>query len=235
MGNSTRRAANAQHVSSPENCTGCLLAEYCFGPAAQELTREERKFRKGQHLFLEGFPARGIFCIREGLVKMSRSAGYKKEFIISFPGPGDVIGMESVLSSSDLLFSACALEPVHACFIPGRVIGRLLASAPGFSGRLIRYLCDRTSVVEKRITGISGKGIKAQLAELLLAIEAGDQPGGSSCRITCSLRDIAFTLGTTPNYLYKILSELASSRIISIENRKLRIARPELLARIAVG
>ena len=53
--------------------------------------------------------------------------------------------------------------------------------------------------------------------------------------INYSIKDLANIIGTTKNYLYKILSDFNSKKVISMHNKKLVIKDFDKLSLIAIG
>ena len=53
--------------------------------------------------------------------------------------------------------------------------------------------------------------------------------------INYSIKDLANIIGTTNNYLYKILSDFNSKNVVSIQNKKLVIKDFDKLSLIAIG
>lgn len=102
--------------------------------------------------------------------------------------------------------------------------------------KLMKVLCEEINLIEDRITSISQKSIREQFAEILISIVTKNKKtivGDTS--VNYSIRDLANIIGTTNNYLYKILSDLNDKNVVSIRNKKLVIKDFDRLSMIAVG
>ena len=82
-----------------ENCATCPHKEdrlFCnLAPAALQRLAEitgSATYPKGATLFVEGQPARGVFILCSGHVKLSTSASDGKTLILRISEPGDLLG-----------------------------------------------------------------------------------------------------------------------------------------------
>jgi CRP/FNR family transcriptional regulator, cyclic AMP receptor protein len=66
---------------------------------------------RGAKLFSEGDPARNVFVICFGQVKISSTSRDGKTMILKIAGPGDVMGLSAVLANVPHEVTAEAIEP----------------------------------------------------------------------------------------------------------------------------
>ena len=81
---------------SPNNCDlrSCFLCRQCLPewlPAIQA-HRKNLTFKKGELIFHEGEPVRGIYFVYSGTVKVHKKWGTEKELIIRFARQGEIFG-----------------------------------------------------------------------------------------------------------------------------------------------
>lgn len=184
----------------------------------------------------EGEEFKGVFCIQKGVVKISKKGKLNKEFILWFAKPGDIIGLDSFINKECYNYSSSAVDDVDACFIPAKDFTTIIKRDPTVSIKLMKTLCEKISFIEDRITSIAQKKIREQFAEMLLLLAMRDnKTPENSVAINFTIKDLANAIGTTTNYLYKILSELANQNTVSLHNKKLVINNFEKLSSIAVG
>ncbi|HHC81004.1 MAG TPA: cyclic nucleotide-binding domain-containing protein, partial [Flavobacteriia bacterium] len=65
-------------------------------------------FKKGDVLFSEGNILNGVYCIKEGICKLSRLSANGKEQIVRFIKGGDMLGYRSVLSEEPVTLTVTA-------------------------------------------------------------------------------------------------------------------------------
>jgi CRP/FNR family transcriptional regulator len=225
------------------NCNQCWLKDFSvFKDCPKELLdelfahKQLRQFKKNEMLFRKNDPFQGVFCIQEGVIKVSTSRNNNKEFILWFARPGDIVGIDSFVSCENYSFNALAVESVSTCFIPASDFNALISKNPVVSRKLMKDMCEKINFIEDRITSMSRKKIREQFAEMLISMSmknknaiAGNMP------INHSIKDLANIIGTTKYYLYKILSDFNSKKVVTMHNKKLVIKDFDKLSLIAIG
>src|SRR3954471_3070084 len=78
------------------------------------------RFPKGTRLMHEGEPGENVMLLLDGHVKASCVTPEGHELVLSFRGPGDVLGEMSFLESGRRSSSVTALEPVEAMVLAAR-------------------------------------------------------------------------------------------------------------------
>lgn len=222
-------------------CANCWLNDFS-GSKSQSPQRDiasnkqEKEYNKGEYLVKTGDRVSGIYCIKDGIVKVSKKGKRKKEFILWIARSGDVVGLNSFINDEFFSFSASALNKVNACFVQASDLKIILNKKPIVFVQLMRNLCSKLDFVEQRITSISRKSIKEQCAEILISIATQKQSeNNKNMHINYSINDLACLVGTTKNYMYKVLLEFTDRKILSLHNRKLIVNNMSALSSIAMG
>ncbi|TAL62320.1 MAG: Crp/Fnr family transcriptional regulator [Bacteroidetes bacterium] len=225
------------------NCRQCGLKQFsafqdCSDDLLNEIfsNKELKQYDKNEIIIQQNDPFRGVFCIQEGTVKVSTIGNKNKEFVLWFAKPGDIIGIDSFINNKSHLFAATAIVSVSACFIPDGDFKELLNRDPSISRKIIKILCDEISSIEGRIASVSQKSIREQFAEMLISIATKNKKSlEANMPISYSIKDLASTIGTTNNYLYKIISDFNDKNVVTILNKKLVIKDFDKLSLIAIG
>jgi len=237
--------SNCPNISTSDSigCDNCWLNKFStnknWPPESDDTSlwrKEALEYDKGTCLIKSGDKVAGIYCIRNGLVKISKKGKRNKEFILWIASQNDIIGLNSFINDDVYSFSATTINKIKACFIPVSDLKILLGKEPMIFVQLMRKLCKKLDFVEHRITSLSGKSIRAQCAEILISIATKNNPeSDKTLQINYSVRDIASLIGTTRNYLYKILLEFTNREILTVRNRKFVIKNLNALSLIADG
>lgn len=210
-------------------CPGDILDKYFAN-------KQQICFAKDEVLLKQEENFSGVYCVQEGVVKITKTKNHKKEFILWFARPGDIIGLDSFINNESYSFSAIAVDSGKLCFIPAKDFSGLLSGEPVISFELIKSLCRKINFIEGRITSIAQKNIKEQFAEMLISLAAKNKgKNNQNIQVEYTIKDLANIIGTTKNYLYKILSEFTRKDLIEIEEQKLKIKNLDKLSLIAMG
>ncbi len=236
--------SNSNHAAKGKKCNQCSLKQFSVFKDCNEAildkafaNREFVSFKKGEYLLKEGDAFKGVFFIQNGVAKVLKRGKKYKEFILWFARPGDIIGMNSFLNNDKKYsFSVSAIEDIESCFIPESDFRNLIAKEPAIGLKLMKDMCEKIDLIEDRITSIAQKKIREHLAEILISLASKSKKikqGGLS--VNYSIKDLANIIGTTKNYLYKILSDFDSKRLVSMKNHKLVIRDMNKLFLVATG
>ncbi|MBI2272054.1 MAG: Crp/Fnr family transcriptional regulator [Bacteroidetes bacterium] len=222
-------------------CANCWLSNFSglksrLSQSEIATNKQEKEYNKGEYLVKTGDQVSGVYCIKSGIVKVSKKGNRKREFILWTARSGDVVGLNSFINDKTFSFSASAMNKVNACFIPASDLKLLLNNKPMVFVQLMQKLCVKLDFVEQRITSISRKSIKEQCAEILISIASQKQSeNDKNMYINYSINDLACLVGTTKNYMYKVLLEFTDRKILSVHNRVLIVNNMNALSSIAMG
>lgn len=197
--------------------------------------KKQITFSRNKTIIKQGEVFNGIVCVNEGIAKVFQTNKHKNDFIFWFAKPGDLLGLDSFINKEVYSYSVMAVESTKICLISKNDIDAIVKKKPDISIEMIKLLCERINYIEKRMVSIAQKGIKEQLAEVLLLISYKSNTSANSLIINYSVKDLANIIGTTKNYIYKLLSEFSQDKIISMEKRTLKILDVNQLSKISVG
>lgn len=227
-------------MTNTKNCDVCAhIQESIFKNCADSnvafLTnsRENIEYKKGDIILKEGTPFKGIYCISEGLAKIVKLKGAKnKNFFLWFALPGEAIGLRGYIHNENHTYSAVAITPCKVCFIPESEFKTLIEKEPLVSAEIMKALCKRIHFVERRINDTFLKDTPTRLAELLLLIANEIQPNKENA-IYYSMDELADIIGSTTNYVNKLIIRLKNTGVISRNGKNLCINSMEKLKVLA--
>src|SRR5690242_2939124 len=98
-------------------------SDFYFGLSAatvRELQKIEHvaSFPAGAIIFMEGQPARGVYVLRKGRVKLLTTNSDGRTLIMKIAKPGEALGLNSVITGKPYDLTAEILQPAELAFIP---------------------------------------------------------------------------------------------------------------------
>ncbi|HEX2661744.1 MAG TPA: Crp/Fnr family transcriptional regulator [Candidatus Acidoferrum sp.] len=75
-------------------------------------------FPAGAIIFMEGQPARGVYLLRQGRVKLLTTNSDGRTLILKMAKPGEALGLHSVITGTPYDLTAEILQPAELAFIP---------------------------------------------------------------------------------------------------------------------
>jgi CRP/FNR family transcriptional regulator, cyclic AMP receptor protein len=115
------------------------------GSDRDELDRLGRvcSFPSGSRLMYEGEPGDRVMILLEGHVKASCVTADGRELVLSFRGPGDVLGELSFTHERRRSSSVTAIEPIRALVFSASSFRSYLQSTPSAALTMISVVSDR--------------------------------------------------------------------------------------------
>jgi CRP/FNR family cyclic AMP-dependent transcriptional regulator len=223
----------------PEDCLNCQyrhLRLFCnlTPDALQDYDKigMMMSHTRGAKLFSEGDPARNVFVICFGQLKISSTSRDGKTMILKIAGPGDVMGLSAVLANVAHEVTAEAIEPCQVKAVRKQefvdFLGRhgiaSMHAAQSLSGEYMTVFHDA-----KRLA-LSGSAA-GRLARLLLDWGRSAACGKPEIRFTMALthEEIANMAGTSRETVTRLLNQFRRDEWITIKGSSLTIVKPEQL------
>lgn len=196
----------------------------------------ERRYGRGQVIFLEGEPGAGLHVIAEGQVKIFKLSPQGREQILHRLGPGDTFNDVAVLDGGPNPASAAALTDVTLCVIARADIQRLAQVYPVLAWALIESIARRARHLVAMVEDLALRSVKARLARLLLAEALGSAAADEIDRSQMVTQaELAARLGTVREMIGRVLRELADEGFIALDRHRIVILARERLAAVAEG
>jgi CRP/FNR family transcriptional regulator, polysaccharide utilization system transcription regulator len=193
-------------------------------------------YKKGQKIYEEGQKPLGVYCVREGKIKIFKNGLDGRERITRVVLPGEFLGLKALLSGNIHSVSSVALEDSVVCFITKTDFFQLMIKYPEFTRSLILILSKLLEEAESRMLSLAYKPVRERLAETLLFLfnsfylDAG-KPAKDYLNLT--RMELASIIGTAPETVIRLLSEFKEEHLIFIKGRKIFLTDPSRLQIIA--
>lgn len=221
-------------------CEQCIIREF---NALKALTKEElvrisdcktsKVIKKGEVIFEEGDTLSGIFCVKDGICKLSKLSANGKDQIVKLVVKGDLMGQRSLIGNESANLTAMALNDMEVCFIPKSEIISDLQKNTSFSMELLQQMAHDLKESDNVIVNMAQKSVKRRLVETLLYVYkhfGNNQDGYLS--VILSREDYANIVGTATESAIRILSQLKKDGLISTSGKQIKIEDIKGLERI---
>ncbi|MEZ0305779.1 MAG: Crp/Fnr family transcriptional regulator [Hyphomicrobiaceae bacterium] len=126
-------------------------------------------FEPGQMIFSRGDPARELYLVLEGKVRLSVLTTDGRELSFAHAGPGKIFGEIATLDGGERTASATAINRVQVMALPQRAILDLIENNPKLAVAAIRFLCTRLRETDLLLEAIALHRIEVRLSRLLLS------------------------------------------------------------------
>lgn len=222
-------------------CEQCIVREFS---SLKALTKDElvrmancktsKIVRKGETIFSEGEILNGVYCVKDGVCKMTKLSSNGRDQIVNLIKKGELLGQRSLISEEPVNLSAVALEDMQVCFIPKSEILTFFNENNRFSMNVMKTICGDLKQADDLMVGMAQKTVKERLAQTLLYLEDefGVNPD-KSLKLQLSREEIASMIGTATESCIRLLSEFNKLGLIEITGKKIILKDRQKLSRIS--
>jgi CRP/FNR family transcriptional regulator, cyclic AMP receptor protein len=229
--------------TSTSTCENCNLKQNGFlchlTPAAAkefESIKLSSPYPAGSILFMENEPARGVFLVCSGKVKLSVSSKGGKTLILQMAKPGEVIGLSSSMSGVPYEVTAEVLYPSQLAFIRREDFLRFVHRFPEAYEAVTRQLNLQygRACEQLRTIGLSTTAHE-KLARLFLHWSSDEKPAteANQIRVPLTHEQIAACLGSTRETVTRTLSDFKHKHLVTLRGATVMI--PDRSALMAIS
>jgi len=224
-------------------CENCIIRQF---NSLRAMSKEELKkvsdskisktLKKGEAIFQEGEKLDGVFCVRDGVSKLSKLSENGKNQIVRLASKGEVMGQRAVIAEESTNLSAIAVSDMEVCFIPKEAISNTLDTNPNFAVEVLRHMAHDLREADDVIVNMSQKTVKQRMAEAFLYLKKnyGEDAEGF-LTLTLSREDYSNVVGTATESCIRIISEFKKKGLIKSSGKKIGIADERKLLELVEG
>ncbi len=215
------------------SCADCRLKEICLprGLDVQEvrqldgLVKRNSLLKRGEYLYRQGDPLRGLYAVRSGSLKVFPSAQDGAEHVVGFYLPGELLGFDAMGSDCHTC-AAVALETTNVCELPYDRLEELCHQLPSLQHQLLRIAGKEVSNDHELLLLLGERSAGERMATFLLNLSARFGERGFSEKefnLSMSRHDIASYLGLAVETVSRLFTSFSTEGLISLERRNVRI------------
>lgn len=130
-----------------------------------EQIKEQSVFGKGEVIFAEGRPPRGVYILGDGRAKLSICSEGGKRIMLRVAGPGEVLGLGATLSGEAYEVTAEMLDAAAVIFVKRKDLLKYLRVNPSVCMDVVRRLSDDLHGAYERVRSLGlSRARKARVA-----------------------------------------------------------------------
>lgn len=212
-------------------CEQCIIKQF---NSMKSLTKDElirisgcktsRIIKKGEVIFEEGENINGVYCIKDGICKLSKLSENGKDQIVKMVVKGQLLGQRSLITEEVSNLQAVALNDMEVCFIPRVEIMADLQNNLKFSFDVLKVMARDLRDSDDIIVNMAQKTVRKRLADVLIYLHSnfGENTDGT-LSILLSREDYANIVGTATESAIRIISQLKKENLISTKGKYIKI------------
>lgn len=179
----------------------------------------KQRLQGGQAVFHEGDPARRVFMLTLGSLKIYTLLGDGRRQVTGFMFPGDFLGISV---EGEYAFTIEALERAELWWFSREAFDSFIEAHPSVERELYRMAAHELAAAQRQMVLLGRKTAAERLASFFLELLKREEHlhGGSRERsfdLPMSRSDIADYLGLTKETVSRMLAELRTRGLIRLE------------------
>ena len=196
-------------------------------------------YPEGAVVLMEGQAARGIFIVCQGRVKLMTTNADGKTLIVKIAHPGEVLGLQAVVTGRAYELTAETLQPSQLAYIGREQFLKLLKNSGDACLRATQHLsrdCDSAYDVIRSI-GLC-HSVPGKLARLLLQwSESEGRSSGGVVRMKMGLthEELAQLIGSSRETVTRILGDFKRSGMVELQGATLVIRNQAALENLCMA
>ena len=222
-------------------CEQCIVREFS---SLKTLTKEElltlsdcktsHIIKKGDAIFEEGENVNGVYCIKDGICKLTKLSANGKDHIVKLVTKGELLGQRSMISDEPVNLSAIALEDMQVCFIPKTEVMGYFDKNNQFSLSVMKSICGDLKDADDHLVNLAQKTVKERLAETLLYLhDTFGKKEDNSLKVVLSRDELASMIGTATESCIRLLSDFNKLGLIELNGKKIVLKDINALKKLA--
>ena len=222
-------------------CEQCIVREFSSLKALNkdELVKlaeckSSHTVKKGDVIFEEGETINGIYCVKDGICKLTKLSPNGKDHIVKLIKKGELLGQRSLISDEPVNLSAIALEDMEVCFIPKTEVMGFFDKNNQFSMNVMKTICGDLKEADDHMVNMAQKTVKERLAETLLyLLDTFGKNEDNTLKVQLSRDELASMIGTATESCIRLLSDFNKSGLIELSGKKIILKDISKLKKIA--
>ncbi|MDD2820175.1 MAG: Crp/Fnr family transcriptional regulator [Flavobacterium sp.] len=222
-------------------CEQCIVREFS---SLKALNKEElvklsdcktsHIVKKGEVIFEEGDTINGIYCVKDGICKLTKLSPNGKDHIVKLIKKGELLGQRSMISDEPVNLTAVALEDMQVCFIPKSEVMGFFDKNNQFSMNVMKTICGDLKEADDQMVNMAQKTVKERLAETLIYLhDTFGKNEDNTLKVQLSRDELASMIGTATESCIRLLSDFNKSGLIELSGKKIILKDISKLKKIA--
>jgi CRP/FNR family transcriptional regulator, cyclic AMP receptor protein len=116
--------------------------------------KEQSLLAKGELLFAEGRPSRGVYLLCEGRAKLSVCSESGRRLMLRVAGAGEILGLGASLSGEPYEFTAELLDAAQVAFVKRKDLLKFLRDNPAICMEVVHRLSEDLHGAYERVRTI---------------------------------------------------------------------------------
>ena len=226
-----------------DDCASCDLRTDSFfctvSPTTAKALGEIRRttsYPAGAILFMEGEPARGVYIVCQGRVKLLTTNSDGKTLIFKIAKAGDILALNPAISETPHEITAETLQPAQLAYVSREDFLKFIKEHGDACLQVAQHLGRDCHLAYEVIRSIGlSNSVEEKLARFLVEWSAGAQmtSGGLRVKLALTHEEIAQLIGCSRESVSRSFSKFKRKRLVEVNGSTLLVQDKAALQTLA--
>jgi CRP/FNR family transcriptional regulator len=188
-----------------------------------------RSLAAGSYVFLQGEPARLLFVIKAGRIKLTKTDAEGNEILVDIRKAGDFLGETFLAEDADYPLTAACVEDSLLCGITREQFEALVTENPAIGLQVMRAMSERIAHLTSRVGDLASTHLEERLYAVLTTVarEHGTRTeSGLVIEFPLTHEELSFLVGAHRVSVTKALKSLGAAGKVVREGGRLVLPVP---------
>ncbi|MGB2667706.1 MAG: Crp/Fnr family transcriptional regulator [Candidatus Acidiferrum sp.] len=226
-----------------DDCTSCDMRTDSFFCTVSQATANAlgeilrtTSYPAGAILFMEGEPARDVYIVCQGRVKLLTTNSDGKTLIFKIAKPGDILGLNPAISGTPHEITAETLQPAQLAYASREDFLKFIKEHGDACLQVAQHLGRDCHLAYEVIRSIGlSNSVEEKLARFLVEWSTGAQMtnGGLRVKLALTHEEIAQLIGCSRESVSRSFSEFKRKRLVEVNGSTLLVQDKAALETLA--
>ena len=195
-------------------------------------------YPEGAIVLMEGQAARGIYIVCQGRVKLMTTNSEGKTLIVKIAGPGEVLGLQSVVTSNPYELTVETLQPSQLAYVSSDQFLKFIRAHGDACLRATQHLSQDCQSAYDVIRSIGlCHSVPGKLARLLLqwSVDGNSRGGVVSMKMSLTHEELAQLIGSSRETVTRILGDFKRRGVVELHGATLVIRNQAALENLCTS
>jgi CRP-like cAMP-binding protein len=187
------------------------------------------KIKQNQDFIIEGTMVQGLFLIKEGIVKVTKTGLNGREQILRLSKQGEIVGYRGFGTNAEYQIGANSITDCELYFYPNNLLEEALKENIQLTYNFMLFYAQELSNSETKVRKFAQMTVREKVIDSILYVHRKFGQAGDYLNLQLSRKDLAAMAGTTDEQVIRVISALEKENILRKKGKKTGIINVEKL------
>lgn len=182
-----------------------------------------RSLPAGSRIYTQDDHGRVMYRFVSGTAYLSFAREDGRELLFGLIGPGECLGISSLIDGEGLPHSAVARSDVQLQVVDEQTLSRLRAKHRSIDEAFLVTMCRDIRILSYHLSEAALDGLPSRVARRLLALAGDPAPGGRAPEVKMPQAELAALFGVSRQTLNKVLKRFEDDGLVRLSYGGVRL------------